>query len=255
MMGDFEGKVALVTGASRLIGSSVSRALAQRGATVVINYLSGRDRAEEVASSIEAAGGQAATMQADVRNRSEVRAMVEKIVGDYGRVDILVNNARQIHPRKSFLETDWNEDVMPQIAVHLGGAFHCCQEVIPRMMTQGGGAIVNMLSTAGRAASAQLHAYGPPKAALRIFTMNLATEFGPAGIRVNSVTPGNTNTPEQPSRHRSAAEVDQLRQRAPLRRIAHPDDIAEAVVFLCSDAARHITGANIAVNGGAHMSL
>jgi 3-oxoacyl-[acyl-carrier protein] reductase len=254
-MGDFEGRVALVTGASRLIGSSVSRALGQRGATVVINYLSGKERAEAVASSVEAAGGRAAVVQGDVRSRSEVRAMVEKIVGDFGSIDILVNNARQIHPKKSFLETDWDADVMPQIAVHLGGAFNCCQEVIPRMMAQGSGAIVNMLSTAGRAASTNLHAYGPPKAALRLFTMNLAAEFGPAGIRVNSVTPGNTNTPDQPSRHRSAAEVDQLRQKAPLRRIAHPDDIAEAVVFLCSDAARHITGADIAVNGGAFMSL
>jgi 3-oxoacyl-[acyl-carrier protein] reductase len=255
MMGDFEGKVALVTGASRLIGSSVARAFGQRGATVLINYLSGKDRAEAVAATVEAAGGRAAILQADVRNRSEVRAMVEKAVGDFGGIDILVNNARQIHPKKSFLETDWDQDVMPQIAVHLGGAFNCCQEVIPGMMARGSGAIVNMLSTASRAASATLHAYGPPKAALRIFTMNLATEFGPAGIRVNSVTPGNTNTPEAPSRHRSAAEVDQLRQKAPLRRIAHPDDIAEAVVFLCSDSARHITGADIAVNGGAFMSL
>lgn len=254
-MDDLEGRVALVTGASRLIGSSVARQLGARGATVIVNYLSGKDRADAVVASIVEAGGRAVVLQGDVRDRASVRAMVDKVVGDFGGIDILVNNARQIHPHKPFLETDWDTDVMPQLSVHLGGAFNCCQAVIPVMAARGRGAIVNMLSTAGRSASKTLHAYGPPKAALRIFTMNLALEFGPAGIRVNSVTPGNTNTPDQPSRHRSAAEVDELRKKAPLGRIGHPDDIAEAVVFLCSDAARHITGADIAVNGGAFMSL
>lgn len=254
-MRDFEGKVVLVTGASRLIGSSVARSLGKRGAAVVINYLSGKDRAEEVAASIESAGGRAMILKADVRNRAEVRSMVEQTVSAFGGLDILVNNARQIHSKKPFLETDWDQDVWPQMSVHLGGAFNCCQEAIPRMMERRGGAIVNMLSSAFRNANARLHAYGPAKAALRNFTMNLALEFGPAGIRVNSVTPGNTGTPDSPSRLRSAAEVDELRQKAPLRRIADPDDIAEAVVFLCSDGARHITGADIAVNGGALLTL
>jgi len=181
--------------------------------------------------------------------------MVERAADTFGGLDILVNNARQIHPRKPFLETDWEEDMASQMAVHLGGAFHCCQEAIPRMIDRGGGAIVNMLSIAFRRASARSHAYGPAKAALRNFTMNLAVEFGPLGIRVNSVAPGSTSSPGFTSRHRSPAQVEELRQSTPLRRIAAPEDVAEAVVFLCSDAARHITGADIPVNGGAFLTL
>jgi 3-oxoacyl-[acyl-carrier protein] reductase len=123
------------------------------------------------------------------------------------------------------------------------------------MIERHGGAIVNMLSTALRSANGRYYAYGPAKAALRNLTMNLAVEFGPSGIRVNSVAPGNTSSAEFKSRHRSDAEVEELRQKAPLRRIAAPEDVAEAVVFLCSDAARHITGADIAVNGGAFLTL
>lgn len=255
-MKDFEGKVALVTGASRLIGAAVAGALGQRGAAVVVNYLSGKDRAEGVAASIESAGGRAMIQRADVRNREDVRVMVERTVEKFGGLDILINNARQIHPRKPFLETDWEEDMSPQMAVHLGGAFHCCQEAIPRMMERGGGGvIVNMLSTAFRSANGRSHAYGPAKAALRNLTMNLAVEFGPSGIRVNSVSPGNTSAPGFTSRHRSPAEVEELRQKAPLRRIAAPEEVAETVVFLCSDASRHITGADIPVNGGAFLTF
>jgi 3-oxoacyl-[acyl-carrier protein] reductase len=244
-MRDLEGKVALVTGASRQIGAAVARALGQRGAAVVVNYLSGRDRAESIAASIDEDGGRALVHCADVKSREDVRVMVERTVETFGGLDILVNNARQIHPVKPFLETDWEEDVSSQMAVHLGGAFHCCQEVIPHMLDRGGGAIVNMLSTAFRSANGRLHAYGPAKAALRNFTMNLAVEFGPSAIRVNSVTPGNTSSPSFTSRHRSPAEVEQLRQKIPLRRIAAPEDVAEAVVFLCSDASRHTLPAPI----------
>lgn len=142
-----------------------------------------------------------------------------------------------------------------QLEVHLGGAFHCCQEVIPYMKDRDGGTIVNMLSTAFRAAGPGLHAYGPAKAALRNFTMNLAVEFGPLGIRVNSVTPGSTASPEFPSRNRSKTEVEELRQKIPLRRIASPEEVADVVVFLCSNAASHITGADFPVNGGSSITL
>jgi 3-oxoacyl-[acyl-carrier protein] reductase len=251
----FKGKVALVTGASRQIGAAVARMLGRRGAAVVVNYFSGKDRAEDVAASIVSAGGRAIVQRADVRNREDVRLMIERTIETFGGLDILVNNARQIHPKKPFLETNWEEDMLSQMTVHLGGAFHCCQEAIPRMMDRGGGAIVNMLSTAFRNADGRLYAYGPAKAALRNFTMNLAIEFGPSGIRVNSVAPGSTSSPGFTSRHRSPDEVEAFRQKVPLRRIAAPEDVAETVAFLCSDAARHITGADIPVNGGAFITL
>ena len=203
---------------------------------------------------VEAAGGRAFAHGADVRDRGDVREMVSRAVETFGGLDILVNNARQIHHRKPFLEVDWEEEMCAQMEVHLGGAFHCCQEAIPHMLKRGGGAIVNMLSTAYRTALTDQHAYGPAKAALRNFTMNLAAEQGPLGIRVNSVSPGHTVSKEYPSR-RSGAILDQIRERAALRRVASPEEVAEAVVFLCSDAARHITGVDLPVNGGTAIAL
>ncbi len=251
---DFEGKVALVTGASRRIGAAVALALGRRGAAVTVNYFSGNERADRVVAQVEAAGGRALAHGADIRDRGAVREMVERTVDTFGGLDILINNARHLHPRKPFLEVDWEQDMWSQMEVHLGGAFHCCQEAIPHMLNRGGGAIVNMLSTAFWTASPQSHAYGPAKAALRNFTMNLAAEQGPLGIRVNSVSPGHTATPEFPSR-RPEAELEELRNRAALRRIATPEEVAEAVVFFCSDAACHITGADLPVNGGSAITL
>ena len=254
-MTDFEGKVALVTGASRQIGAAIACELGKRGAAVTVNYLSSRDRAEDVAAEIERSGGHAITERADITNRDEVRSMVRRTVTAFGGLDILINNARQIHPKKSFLETNWDEDMSSQMAVHLGGTFNCCQEAIPLLVARGGGAIVNILSTAFRRADRQLYAYGAAKAALRNLTMNLAIEFGPSNVRVNSVSPGKTSSPEFTSRHRSPAEIEKLRQNTPLRRIALPEDTAEVVAFLCSNAARHITGADVPVNGGAFLTL
>ncbi|MBT5948067.1 MAG: SDR family NAD(P)-dependent oxidoreductase, partial [Nitrospinaceae bacterium] len=226
-MNDFTGKVALVTGASRLIGSSLARTLGKRGASVVVNYFSGKERAERVAEQVEASGGRALIQGADIRDRGAVREMVDRAVETFGGIDILINNARHLHPKKPFLELDWKEDMCSQLDVHLGGAFNCCQEVIPHMKNRGGGAIVNLLSTAFRRASPQFHAYGPAKAALRNFTMNLAAEFGPLGIRVNSVTPGTTGSQEYPSRNRTAEELEARRLQIPLRRISTPEDVAE----------------------------
>lgn len=254
-MADFSGKVALVTGASRKIGAAVAVAIGRRGGSVLVNYLTGKDRAESVARSVEDAGGKAMICCADIRERAAVKTMVEHAVEKFGGIDILVNNARHLHPKKPFLKLDWDADMDAQMKVHLGGAFHCCQEAIPHMIARGGGSIVNILSTAFRRADPKLHAYGPAKAALRNLTINLAAEFGPSGIRVNSATPGNTHSPEYPSRNHSPSEVEALRLRTPLRRIGSPDDIADVVVFLCSDSARHVTGADIAVNGGSFMTL
>lgn len=254
-MTDFEGKVALVTGASRQIGAAIARELGKRGAAVTVNFLSGQGRAEGVAAEIEQSGGRAIIERADITKRDQVQSMVRRTVATFGGLDILVNNARQIHPKKPFLETNWDDDMSAQMSIHLGGAFNCCQEAIPMLISRGGGAIVNILSTALRRADSRLYAYGAAKAALRNLTMNLAIEFGPSNIRVNSVSPGNTSSPEFTSRHRSEAEVEELRKRTPLQRIATPEDTAQTVAFVCSDAARHITGADIPVNGGAFLTL
>lgn len=248
------GKVALVTGASRRIGAAVAVALGRRGAAVVVNYLERTELAERVAAAVEAAGGRALIHRADVRDRVAVRAMVERAAEAFGGLDILVNNARLLHPIRSFLELDWERDMRPQLEVHLGGAFHCCQAAVPHMVRGGGGAIVNMLSTAFRSASPRVHAYGPAKAALRNLTMNLAAELGPLAIRVNSVSPSSTETAEFPTRM-TDDERERRRKEIPLGRIATPEEVAEAVVFLCTDAARYISGVDLVVSGGGSISL
>jgi 3-oxoacyl-[acyl-carrier protein] reductase len=246
---DFAGKVALVTGASRRIGAAVAQTLGRAGAAVVINYFQREELAQQVASQVEASGGRALLHQADVRDRGAVREMVERAVDTFGGLDILVNNARVLHARRPFLELEWERDMCPQLEIHLGGAFHCCQEAIPRMMERGGGAIVNMLTAVMRVPSSGIIDYGAAKAALRSFTMNLAAEFGPHRIRVNSVSPSTTETPEFPT-HGNEARREAILRQIPLGYIASPEEVAEVVVFLCSDAARYITGENIVVSGG-----
>lgn len=247
---EFEGKTAIVTGASRRIGAAIALGLGARGASVVVNYLSRKEEAEKVAARVEEAGGRALVHPADVRDRGAVRGMVEAAAAAFGGVDILVNNARTPHPVRPILEMDWEEDVLSQMLVHFGGAFHCCREVIPHMKSRGGGAIVNMLSISFRRGNYQSHAYGPAKAALRSFTMSLASELGEFGIRVNSASPA-TTAPERADE----ARRERLIAQTALRRIAEPEEVADAVVFLCSDAARYVTGVDLQVAGGRDMSF
>jgi 3-oxoacyl-[acyl-carrier protein] reductase len=247
---EMEGKVALVSGASRRIGAAVATGLGARGAAVVVNYLSNKERAEEVAARVEAAGGRALPIAADVRDRSAVKGMVDEAVSVFGGLDILVNNARTPHPTRPILELDWEEDMLSQLQIHLGGAFHLCQEAIPHMKRRGGGAIVNMLSISFRRGNYLSHAYGPAKAALRSFTMSLATELGEYGIRVNSASPA-TTAPERAD----DARRERLIAQTPLGRIATPEEVADSVIYLCSDAARFVTGVDLQIAGGRDMAF
>ncbi|MDA1000243.1 MAG: SDR family oxidoreductase [bacterium] len=247
-------KIAIVTGASRNIGAAIAIALAGRGMTVLVNYLKNEKAAKEVVQRIEAAGGRASAFAADVRDRGQVREMFRHATGKYGGLDVLVNNARLPHGRKGFLDTDWEADILPQLNIHFGGAFHCIQEAIPLMKARGGGSIVNILSWVFRVGSPNSHAYAPAKAALRSLTISLAAEMGPFQIRANSVSPGTTDTPEVHSR---VSEEEWARRiaRVPLGRNAHVEDIGGAVAFLCSEDARYITGEDITVAGGLAAGL
>ncbi len=247
---EMEGKVALVSGASRRIGAAVAAGLGARGAAVVVNYLNNKERAEEIAARIEAAGGRALPIAADVRDRGAVRAMVAQCTAEFGGLDILVNNARTPHPVRPILEMDWERDMLSQLQIHLGGAFHLCQEAIPHMKRRGGGAIVNMLSISFRRGNYRSHAYGPAKAALRSFTMSLAAELGEYGIRVNSASPA-TTAPERADDARRESLIAQT----PLGRIATPEEVADNVIYLCSDAARFVTGVDLQVSGGRDMAF
>jgi len=251
---ELKGKAAIVTGASRRIGAAIAIALGQKGAAVVINYFQNKDLAEQVASEVKTAGGQAIIHGADVRDREAVDGMVARAVDAFGGVDILVNNARIMHKRHSFLSLDWEKDMVPQLEMHLGGAFHCCQAAIPHMINRGGGAIVNLLSTAYRKVSPNVYPYGSAKAALRFFTMNLAHEMGPHGIRVNSVSPATTETKESPLPLEQEERERRLRE-VPLGRFASPNEMAEAVLFLCSEKSSYVSGVDLAVSGGWSLSL
>jgi 3-oxoacyl-[acyl-carrier protein] reductase len=243
-----DGHVALVTGANRGIGARIARALANAGAAVGVHYHSAADRAAQVVADITAAGGRAVPLRADIRVRDEVRTMVEALAAEFGPVDILVNNARQIGAKKKFLDLTW-ADYEPQIDVILKGAFHCCQATLPSMIERGkGGRIVNILSTITEEPNWRWHTYGAAKGALAQLTRHLAAEMGPHGITVNMVSPGFTRT-ERQSPHADEYLKDYL-EHTPLGRFVHPEDVAHAVAFLASEEAGFITGANLPVSGG-----
>lgn len=246
-----EGRVALVTGASRGIGSAIASALARQGAAVVVHYLSHRDEAEALSSELRAAGGRAVALRADVTRREEVRDLVRRASGKLGPVDILVNNARQLARGKRFMELEWS-DYQLQIDVMIKGALNCCQAVLPSMMERRMGRIINILSAVIAERDWRRHVYGAVKTALLAFSQNLAAEMGEYGITVNMVSPGFTPT-ERQTLHADDYLQDYVR-RTPLGRLGRAEEAAEAVAFLTGGGADFITGVNLPVCGGRFMS-
>ncbi len=238
--------VVLVTGASRGIGRETARQFALAGCRVGIQALNRYDLAEQLAGELSQAGCQVLALQADVRDRSQVDAMVARLCQSWGPVDVLVNNAG-IAQQKLFTdisEQDW--DLM--FAVHVKGTFHCCQAVIPDMVRRQAGKIINMSSIWGlTGASCEVH-YAAAKAAVIGLTKSLAKELGPSHIQVNCVAPGVIETDmiaglDEPGRN-------ELLVQTPLGVMGSPADIAHTICFLASDKAAFITGQVISPNGG-----
>jgi NAD(P)-dependent dehydrogenase (short-subunit alcohol dehydrogenase family) len=241
------GKVALVTGGARDVGREIALTLAREGAAVAVNYKSSEAAADATAAEIRASGGEAAAFQADIADRSAVNAMVDAVARDLGRIDILVNNAG-LALRQRFLDTT-AEVWKAQIDVGLYGVIHCCHAVVPYMVRQKGGRIVNLAGDSARVGESGLSITAASRGGVIALTKSLAKELGREGITVNLVALGFIETAHSEPEW-LAANRDRIVRLYPLRRLGKPADVAPAVAFLASDAASWITGQVLSVSGG-----
>ena len=237
-----EGKVALVTGASRGIGRAIALRLAQEGAAVAINYAGNTAAAEEVKSMIEAQGGKAIIVQADVSDGQAVDAMIKTVVDELGGLDILVNNAG-ITSDGLFVRMS-PEQWEKVININLSSAFYVTHSVVKHMMKARRGSIVNMSSVVGISGNAGQANYSASKAGLIGLTKSLAKELGSRNIRVNAVAPGFINT-----KMTENLDPTKMLDLIPLKRLGEVEDIAKTVKFLAMDA-DYITGQVVKVDGG-----
>lgn len=244
---DFTGQVVIVTGSGSGLGTGLARRFAEAGAAVVVNYRASLGGAQAVVEQIEASGGRAIAIGADVTKKDEVERLMARTVEAFGQLNILINNAG-IYPLATLVEMT-EEEWDAVLDSNLRSTFLCTQAAAKQMIAQGtGGAIVNIASIEGEN-PAPLHShYNAAKGGVLMHTMAAAHELGPHGIRVNAVSPGLI--------WREGIEqgwpdgVERFKKAAPLGRLGLPEDIADACLFLASPAARWITGANLRVDGG-----
>ncbi len=240
-----DGKAALVTGASRGIGRAIALRLARDGASVVVNYAGNADAARSVVAEVEALGGRAVAVQADVGKLADVTRLFDATMEHLGRLDILVNNAG-IFFTKPLAEV--SEAELDRILdVNVKGTFFCCQKAAERMPD--GGRIVNFSSSTTALMLPRYSAYVATKGAVEQLSHVLAKELGPRGITVNVVSPGPTDT-ELFSSGKTEEDKRRYAQMAALGRLGQPEDIADVVAFLACDEARWVTGQNLRANGG-----
>jgi NAD(P)-dependent dehydrogenase (short-subunit alcohol dehydrogenase family) len=244
-----EGKVALVTGASSGIGRAAALALAQAGAGVVVSARRERE-GEETARAVERAGAKARFVRADVADEVQVRALVEATLRSFGRLDCAFNNAG-IEGTPGALVEATGENFDRVFGTNVKGLLFSLKYEIPAMITSGGGAIVNCASTMGQIGYPGVSVYGASKGAVIALTRHAAIEYAKSGVRVNAIAPGGVHTEmiERLSGGDAAAQRAFAAQHA-LGRLGTPDEIARAVVFLCSDAATFVTGQTLSVDGG-----
>ena len=246
--GQLAGRVAIVTGSSAGIGAAIAEELAARGAAVVVNSRS-EERARPVVEAIEAAGGRAVAIPADLANPAEAAGLVDSAAERLGRVDILVNNAGMGFqaPTVELAVEDWQR----VIDLDLTAAFVCAQAAGRHMIAGEGGVIVNISSIFGQTGNAMRAAYVAAKHGLDGLTKVLAAEWATRGVRVCSINPGYVATALVEQAMASASfSMEDLQRRTPLGRLGAPEEIAEVVAFLASPAASYVTGVQLPVDGG-----
>ena len=249
MAGLVQGKVALVTGGSSGIGRATALTFAREGAKVVVADVL-IDGGEETVRLIKADGGDAIFVKADMTNPTDIEAMVQKAVAAYGRLDCAHNNAGiegATGKTADYNESDWDR----VIQINLTGVWLCLKYEIPQMLKQGGGAIVNTASDAGLLGVSRMPAYVASKHGVVGLTKTAALEYAKAGIRVNAVCPGVIKTPMvERMTSQLPGRMERMAAAEPVGRMGKPEEIAAAVVWLCSDAASFVTGLPMPVDGG-----
>lgn len=253
---DFQGQVVLVTGSGRGIGAAIARAFAAQGAAVAVNYLRDAASADAVARDCREAGGDALAMQADVSDPAAAARLVDTVVAEFGRLDVVVNNAFAPYAfdpeqRLAFGEAGWDA-YRTQFEGAVGAAHHVCRAALPHLTRHARGAIVNIASNLVEHPVVPYHDYATAKSALVGFSRNLAAELGPQGVRVNCVAPGLVY-PTQASASTRAGFRERIAAATPLRRLARPEDVAGPVLFLASAHSAFITGQVLFVDGGLVM--
>ena len=246
-MGDFTGKVIIVTGASSGIGRAAAVMFAQRGGKVVVAARRIK-QSEETVKMIKQAGGEGIFVQTDVRIAAQVENMVKKTVATYGRLDIAFNNAGKAGIFQSLVD-ETEEAFYEQIDTNLKGVWLCMKYEIPEILKQGGGAIINNSSITGLRGLRKLSAYSASKHAVIGLTNAAAKEFAPHNIRIVAICPAWTQTEMTPEFTVDPERKVKTERSIPLRRIAQPEEIAELACFLASDKASFIAGGAIAISG------
>lgn len=244
-MKSLQDKVAIITGASRGIGAEIAKAIAQAGASVIINYTNNRSAADLIVSEIKNLGGNAIPVRADVSNSVEVKALFDAAITHFGKIDILINNAGTAI-FKAIQDTS-DEELDRIFAINVKGTFYCLRESATRLSN--GGRIINISSSVTRLILPTYGAYAATKGAVEQLTRVFAKEVGSRGITVNSISPGPTNT-ELFLEGKSEETIQHLAAMSALGRIGETEDIAKVVLFLASEEAAWVTGQNIGVNGG-----
>jgi gluconate 5-dehydrogenase len=241
------GKVALVTGASRGLGRLFALGLARAGADVAITSRT-VDSLEKTKKEVEALGRRAFPVALDVRSYDSIQAAVAKVEKDFGRIDILANNAG-CNIRKPAIDVSW-DDWNTVLDTNLRGSFFVAQAVARGMMQRSYGRIINIGSVTAVAGYAGLGPYGASRGGIKQLTMSLADDWGSSGITVNCLAPGWFQTQQNKVLYENKAWVEYLSDRIPLKRPGLPDDLDGAVVFLASESSRYITGQTLLVDGG-----